>query len=75
MGVEKWVLEQKLREGFGEEAVIKVMSTAMDNDHYEIYIKSAKFIGLSRVNAQRLVNTTLGKMVHDIHALSMRLEQ
>lgn len=41
--------------------------------HYEVLVVSDRFLGLSRVAAQRLVYEALGEMMAtEIHALSMR---
>jgi BolA family transcriptional regulator, general stress-responsive regulator len=43
--------------------------------HFTVEIKSAAFVGLSRLERQRLVNKTLGEMVgNQVHALAIKAD-
>ncbi len=47
-------------------------SPGTGESHFRLYIVSKQFLGLSRVQRQRLVNETLADLLRDrIHALAM----
>lgn len=47
-------------------------SPGTGESHFRLYIVSKRFLGLSRVQRQRLVNETLADLLRDrIHALAM----
>ena len=43
--------------------------------HFHLTLATARFAGLSRVQRQRLVHSTLGDLTTRIHALSMTLTE
>jgi stress-induced morphogen len=53
-----------------DEIIIK--ATAMDNDHWELRIKSDSFKGLSLINQHRMVIDALGSYATDVHAIAIK---
>jgi stress-induced morphogen len=54
------------------DAVIEIIDTAGDNDHYNMTVTSSAFAGLPRIAQHRLVHTALGDSLHSrLHALSI----
>jgi BolA protein len=73
MPATKAQIEKNLKEFFTEtNTVIELKALVMDNDHWEIVIKSQKFNGLSRVEQHRMVNKALGNLAHEVHAISIK---
>lgn len=60
-----------LREAFPD-ARIEIRALAADDDHYEAYVESSSFKGLSRVKQhQRVYEALKGRMGGDLHALAL----
>jgi stress-induced morphogen len=54
------------------DAVIELVDTAGDNDHWEATVVSSAFAGLPRVKQHQLVYAALkGKMGGELHALAL----
>jgi stress-induced morphogen len=64
-------LEAMLREAFAD-AEIRIEDLAGDGDHYKAIIRSAAFVGKSRVAQHQMVYAALkGKMGGELHALAL----
>ena len=64
-------LETLLRQAFPD-AEIRIDDLAGDGDHYKAVIRSAAFIGKSRVAQHQLVYAALqGRMGGELHALAL----
>ncbi len=65
-------IEETLQAAFPD-ATMTVRDTTGTDDHFEVEIASARFVGLSRIDQHRLVYESLGPRVgHEIHALALR---
>lgn len=75
-------IEERLRQGLDAEHVEVIDDSTLHADHlgaqgggghFRVLVVSARFDGVSRVAAQRLVYQTLGDlMINGIHALQMQ---
>jgi stress-induced morphogen len=64
-------LEALLRDAFGD-ADIEIQDLAGDGDHYKAVIRSAVFVGKTRVAQHQLVYAALkGRMGGQLHALAL----
>ena len=64
-------LERLLRQAFVD-ADIRIDDLAGDGDHYRAVIRSAAFVGKSRVAQHQMVYAALqGKMGGELHALAL----
>ena len=64
-------IEEKLKSEFSGDSWI-INDLAGDNNHYELILTSKKFIGKSRVEQQRMVNSCLKELLaYDLHALKL----
>lgn len=55
------------------EGDVRVIDLAGDNDHYEVHVASAQFVGLAMLAQHKLVYAALGARVGgQIHALSVK---
>jgi stress-induced morphogen len=65
-------IQQRLGESFPD-AQFEVRDTTGTDDHFEVEISSARFVGLTPIAQHRLVYDALGPRVgHEIHALALR---
>jgi stress-induced morphogen len=54
------------------DAKVELQALADDNDHWEAYVESAAFKGLSKVKQHQLVYAAFkGKMGGELHALAL----
>ena len=54
------------------DAKVEIRALADDNDHWEAYVESAAFKGLSKVKQHQLVYAAFkGKMGGELHALAL----
>ena len=64
-------IERLIREALPD-ARIEVRALADDGDHYEAFVESAAFKGLSKVKQHQLVYGALkGRMGGELHALAL----
>ncbi len=64
-------IEKLIREALPDAKVV-VQHLANDEDHYEAYVESAAFKGLSKVKQHQMVYAALkGRMGGDLHALAL----
>ena len=71
MGMSAQEIEGMIKEALPD-AVIELVDTAGDNDHYSVTVTSAAFKGLSRVAQHQLVfNALKGGMGSKLHALAV----
>ena len=71
MPAPKNVIEKALRDGFPT-AEITVVATVMDNDHYNVLVKSIDFKGLTMMQQHRLVIKALGNLANEVHSISIK---
>lgn len=72
MPMEAADIERLIRTAFPD-AVLTLIDTAGDKDHYELTVKSAAFQGKSRVEQHRMVFEALGgAMDKTLHALAVK---
>ena len=71
MPMEKHQLEKLIREGIPS-AHVRIEDLRGDGDHYEAYVTSPAFRGLSRVQQHQLVYAALkGAVGRELHALAI----
>jgi stress-induced morphogen len=64
-------IERMIREALPD-AKIEIRALADDGDHWEAYVESAAFKGLSKVKQHQLVYGALkGRMGGELHALAL----
>lgn len=72
MPIDQKTLEKLITHTFPD-AEIKLTDMAGDDDHWALEIKSATFIGKSRINQHKMVYQALqGKMGGQLHALQLK---
>jgi len=55
-------------------AVVTVVDTTGEGDHFEVRVRAAAFDGLSLVEQHRAVYAALGDLMPRVHALAIRTE-
>ena len=74
MPIEQKILHDALSEAFPN-SIIRIEDMVGDNDHYELYIKSDKFSGLTILAQHKLVYAALRKYLdNDLHAIKLKTE-
>jgi stress-induced morphogen len=65
-------IERLIKEAFPN-ALIKLVDTAGDNDHYELTVITPEFAGKSKVKQHQMVYEALkGNMGQQLHALALK---
>ena len=71
MPMEQSVIETMIKEALPD-AVIEIVDTRGDQNHYEAKVISSAFEGISRVKQHQMVYAALkGKMGGELHALAL----
>jgi len=71
MPMEKHALEKLIRDGIPS-ASVRIEDLRGDGDHYEAYVTSPTFRGMSRVQQHQLVYAALkGCVGRELHALAL----
>jgi stress-induced morphogen len=72
MAIAQEKLEQIFRQNFPE-AVIEIIDTAGDSDHYSVTITDKIFSGKSRIEQHKIVNQALGSILgNELHAMQLK---
>lgn len=72
MPIDKCLLTELIKRDFPD-SEIELIDLVGDNDHYQLTLKSARFVGLSAIQQHRMVYETLkGYMGNELHALSLK---
>jgi stress-induced morphogen len=69
-------MKNRLESAF-QKAVVDVLDLTGTEDHYEVYVKSSHFVGLSRIEAHQSVMKVFDAELKtgEVHALSIRTEK
>lgn len=71
MPMEQSVLESMIKQALPD-AVIEIIDTRGDSNHYQAKVVSSSFEGLSKIKQHQLVYAALkGKMGGELHALAL----
>ena len=72
MPIAKNKLEKILRESFPQ-ALIEVVDTAGDENHYSVKITDKSFAGKTRIEQHKMVNNALKEILGDVlHAMQLK---
>lgn len=69
-------MKQRLRESFPTAKVVDVTDLTGTEDHWDVYVESAEFASMSRIDRQRRVMDAFAPELKtgEVHALSIRTQ-